>query len=91
MTDDNEFILITGQGCPACGQAKEMLKDKIESGRVKVLDLMKDDEALNLIQKHDIRGVPKIILKDKVTGFTESCDLSADCKTALCKDKKVEL
>ncbi|GAG33393.1 unnamed protein product, partial [marine sediment metagenome] len=50
-----------------------------------------DDEALDLIQKHDIRGVPKIILKDKVTSLTESCELSADCKTALCKDKKVEL
>lgn len=92
MPDDNyEFTMITAAGCTKCPKAEEELKDKINKGKIRVLDIMKSDEALDLAIKHKIRGTPTIILKDKILQTEEACLLSSDFKKVLCKDKEVEL
>ena len=91
MTDYEKGILVA-DGCSHCAYAKELLKDKIEKGELKVYDIMKNDPvAMDIISKNHIKGVPMIILKDKVTQLTEICELSSDGRTALCKDKEVEI
>ncbi|HEC37663.1 MAG TPA: hypothetical protein ENI29_05460 [bacterium] len=86
-----EIIMLTQDGCGHCANAKNILKEKIDSGKIIVMDVIKDNQALDLANKYNVRGVPAIILKDKVTQLTESCELSLDGSKIVCKDKEVKL
>lgn len=91
MTNNYEFTLITQEGCPHCIAAREILKDKISSGVVRVLDVAKDSGAMDLANKYNITAVPSILTKDKVTNITEVCELSGDGMKIICPSKEVEL
>ena len=90
MTDDYDFTMITSDGCPHCADAKTMLKEKIDSGRIKVLDVSKDKSALELADKYHINAVPMIIVNDKATNIGEACELKRDLSGVVCKNKEVD-
>jgi len=90
MSDDYKITMIVGQGCPACGKAKKGLSSFIDSGRIKVMDVVKDDEAMKLAEKFNITGVPHFILGDKSNQFIEACELKADLSGVICKEKEVK-
>lgn len=91
MSDNYEFTLITQEGCPHCLTIREILKDRISSGAVRVLDISNDKGAMDLANKHNITAVPSILVKDKATNTTEVCELSGDGRKVFCPDKEVEI
>lgn len=90
MSDDYEFTMLTSEQCPHCAAAKKGLKEKIESGRIKVVDVYKDKGAMDLANKHNVTGVPSIVIKDKATQLTEACELKRDLSGIICKNKEVK-
>jgi glutaredoxin len=54
------MILITSNSCPPCNKLKVWLKHNKLEGYVRILD-SKYIESVNLITKHNIRGVPALI------------------------------
>lgn len=90
MDDDFEFIMLTSEKCPHCAHAKEILKDKIDSKKIKVVDISKDEMGKQLVKQHNIKEIPTVILKVKTVGTSEACDLKADLTGLLCKDKEVD-
>lgn len=90
MTDDYDFTMITSEGCPHCADAKIYLKDKIESGRIKVVDVSRDKGALELAKKYNVDAVPTVIVNDKATNLGEACELRGDLSGVICKDKEVD-
>lgn len=90
MSDNYDFTMIVGEGCPYCAQAKSVLKDKIDSGKIKVMDVAKSKEALDLANKFNIDGVPSIIINNKATNIAEVCELKPDLSGVSCKDKDVD-
>lgn len=93
MSNSNkeDIIMITHSQCPHCTNAKKGLKDKIEKGRVKVLDYGKDKLAQELVKKYNIKGVPSVFVGNKDNHEGEVCQLSSDLKKILCKNKEVKL
>lgn len=89
MGENEEIIMITGQGCPHCENAKNQLQDKINNGKIKVMDIMTSDEAMNMANQYNIRAVPSLIVKDKTTNIGEVCTLKSDLSGAICKNKEV--
>ena len=88
MSNDYEFTMITNEGCTHCASAKERLKDKINSGKIKVLNIATDDEALDLANKYGVNSVPTIIVNNKASNLTEACELKNDLTGVICKDNK---
>lgn len=60
------LILLTSTGCKPCADAKAYLKDKIDAGIVRVLDIQKDDFAADLAAKAHIVSVPKLMVVDNL-------------------------
>ncbi|MDP2652476.1 MAG: hypothetical protein Q8Q08_00420, partial [Candidatus Omnitrophota bacterium] len=58
------LILLTNAGCKPCSAAKSYLQDRIDRGEVEVLDIQKSDFAADLVAKHKIVSVPKLMLVD---------------------------
>lgn len=56
--------LLTTTGCKPCQDAKAYLKDKIDSGLVRVGDVQKDDWAADLVAKNRLSSVPKLLVID---------------------------
>lgn len=54
------MIIITSSNCPPCNRLKVWLKHNKLEGYVRLLD-SKYIESVNLITKHNIRGVPALI------------------------------
>ncbi|KKN34016.1 hypothetical protein LCGC14_0797770 [marine sediment metagenome] len=90
MSDNDEFIMIVGQGCPACAAAKEGLSERIDSGQIKVMDVVNSKEALDLANRYNINGIPSIIMKDKSSNIGEVCELRQDLSGIVCKNKEVD-
>lgn len=90
MKDNYDLTMITSEGCPHCAEAKELLKDKIESGRIRILDVSKDNDALELAKKYNVEAVPTVIVNDKITNIGEACDLKRDLSGVICKNKEVD-
>ena len=67
MSDDYEFIMLTTEGCSHCTEAKNRLKDRIDSGEITVMDVSKDNKALDLANKHGVDSVPTVIINNKAT------------------------
>ncbi|HEC37838.1 hypothetical protein LCGC14_0223270 [marine sediment metagenome] len=89
--DDYEVTMLVLDGCGHCADAKEKLKDRIASGKIKIGNLSNDESARKLAALHNVKGAPTLILKDKTTNFTEACNISPDGKRAVCKHNKVDL
>jgi glutaredoxin len=58
------LVLLTTTSCKPCSSAKQYLQDRIDKGEVQVLDVQKSDFAADLVAKHKILSVPKLMLVD---------------------------
>lgn len=81
---DNKFVLLTSKECPHCGEARELLKDKINNGMVKVLDF-ESEEGSKLVRKYGIEEVPTIIHNNR------TCQLASDGKKLFCGNEEVKI
>ena len=84
------FTMIIGQGCPACIMAKKGLSKRIDSGQIKVMDVVSDEKARDLADKYNINAVPSIIAENKATQFMEVCELRGDLSGVICDTKEVD-
>lgn len=89
MSDNFEFTMIVGQGCPACATARRVLAERITSGQIEVIDAITDEKGMELANKHNITGVPSMIVNDKATNMSEVCELKRDLSGVICKGKEV--
>lgn len=90
MADEYKMTMLTTSECPACKVAKEKLKDRISNGQIEVLEIDKNEDAAKMAFNYKIKGVPSIILKNKITNTTEICQLKADLSGVICKNKEVD-
>lgn len=57
-----KITVLIAEGCPACAQVKKQLgKDK----NYELIDVTKNDEAMRLAKKLDIKGVPTFLISKK--------------------------
>lgn len=89
--NNTEIILIASTNCGHCEHAKEVLKNRISDGHIRVLNVENDNEGLALANEYGINAVPTFIIRNKSTKIGEACNLSADAKKLICKNKEVEL
>jgi glutaredoxin len=63
--DDLQVFLILVDGCPYCEEAKEIFKNEIKNGKIKVLKA-EDPKVVNEITKQlVISRVPACVVEDK--------------------------
>ena len=60
-----EFILITSDECAACDFAKDVLKEEISEGVVRVVSIERDIEASELLDKLGVNVIPQLVVKTK--------------------------
>ena len=75
--------MLVQDGCGACVEAKEILKDQIKEKRVIILDAI-SKKGLELVEKYEVESVPTII--NKKDGFEQKCYLSKDADKIFCED-----
>ncbi len=63
-TGGMKVVLLTSTGCDPCNDAKRDLKERIERGEIKVLDIQKSDDAAILAQRYKLYSVPKLLVLD---------------------------
>lgn len=79
--------MLVQDGCSACDEAKEILKDDIKQKRIILFDIT-SKEGSELAEKHNIETVPTIINeKDK---FQRKCYISEDYSKMLCENGEVK-
>jgi len=87
-----KVVLLTSTGCDPCNDAKRDLKERIERGEIKVLDIQKSDDAAILAQKYKFYSVPKLLVLDsqgvpfselEVFDRAETIDLTELAKRAI--------
>lgn len=91
MSKKYEFTMLTLKDCGHCNDAKIKLKDKIDSGKIRVIDLDNGGEGMALANKYQVKDVPTILVKDIATQITEVCQLSITGENVVCKNKEVDL
>lgn len=84
IMSDNKFVLLTSKECPHCNEAKELLKEKINNGMIKVLDY-ESPQGSELVSKYGIDEVPTIIYNNK------KCQLAADGSKLFCGKEEVKI
>jgi hypothetical protein len=77
---DNEIILLSMEECLGCRSIKHLLKEEVESGFIKVLDVHRDPDAKKIIEevkdKMEINYVPTLLkIRSMEKGF-EVCNIS---------------
>lgn len=96
--EPSEIILLTDEKCPSCIAVKEFLREEIESGKIKVVD-MESEEGKELCDMLNVNEAPIIIVKyysDEGEIFhrckisTEGDDLKITCDEEGFVKKKVE-
>jgi glutaredoxin len=83
MSEKEINYMITQEGCGACKQAKELLKDVIASGKIEPVDV-KTKKGLKLAQRHNVRATPTIINKNG--DLEQKCLLSKDGTKMVCEN-----
>jgi thioredoxin-like negative regulator of GroEL len=81
-----EFILIgSEENCPPCDEIRELLKDQIEDGTVKYVEL-NSEEGLKYAEELQNVAIPYAVR----TKDGKECDIFADKETVLvrCKDEE---
>ncbi len=58
------YLILAGGMCPSCEQAVEEYKKEIDSGDIKVLELEKDEKAMEIVQGLGIYALPALIAED---------------------------
>lgn len=91
MSDKYDIKMITQSDCKFCKEAKKHLKEKIRSGKIKILEVDTDDKAMDFAMKMGIDEAPTIVIENKITKLQETCDLSDDYKSIICKNKKIDI
>lgn len=91
MTDDFDITMLSQTGCGFCKEAKTELKEKINSGKIKVIELDKDPKMMDEAIKLGVQGTPVFLVKNKVQKTSEICELSDDYKKFICKNKKINI
>ena len=80
MSAKRELILLVAAGCPTC----EVLREKLGSeDGIRILDVAKDQEAIELVAKLNIRAVPTLLLVD---GESKKVCLLNEDKSVKCVD-----
>lgn len=59
------LVLLVGDGCEPCENAKALLKKYIERGEIEVLDVKSSDEAADLYIKSEANSVPQLLVVSK--------------------------
>jgi glutaredoxin len=70
-----EKILLTFSECPPCKAVKRELRDRIESGEVREVEV-DSEEGMNIINKLGIYSTPSCVIK-RDDGKLEKCDLDS--------------
>ena len=91
INDNEEVSMFEQEGCGWCATAKDLLKDKIESGKVNILNISKSKDAFELALKHKVTSTPTFLVKNKKTEGIEVCELSKDGSRLLCPTREVKL
>ncbi len=79
--------MLVQDGCGACEEAKEILKDDIKQKKIILLDTISEKGA-ELVEKHNIESIPTIINeKDK---FQRKCYISEDYSKMYCENGEVK-
>lgn len=86
MSDLNKLIFLVAEGCKGCDALKKAAK-----GKVKIMDVSKEDEATKLAMDNKIYSVPTAIYKDK--NKVEKCNLeyTKDKVIVKCGGRKIEI
>jgi hypothetical protein len=64
------YLVLAGGMCPSCEQAMEEYKKEIDSGDIKVLELEKDEKAMEIVQGLGIYALPALIAEDVEGEYT---------------------
>ena len=59
-----KLVLLTTTNCNPCSETKKELKEHIDRGEIKVLNIQTSDEGANLAMKYKIYSVPKLLVID---------------------------
>jgi len=62
QSEPEEMILLTGPMCSACDEVKELLKEELESGVIKELDV-KEEEGDRLANLLNIDSIPALVTR----------------------------
>ena len=75
--------MLVQDGCGACAEAKEILKDQIKQKKIVILETL-SEKGLELVKKYEVESVPTII--NNKNGFEQKCYLSKDADKIFCED-----
>jgi glutaredoxin len=83
---DNDIVLLVMEDCMGCKSIKNLLKEEIERGFIKVLDVYKDPDAKNIIEevkeKLEISYVPTLLKIRRTSSGYEVCNITEEkCET----------
>ena len=76
---NKQLYMITGDWCPHCANAKKQLKDVIDKGIIRILELSmdpdkNDEKILELAEKLDVEMVPTLVVEEKTeNGKSKFC------------------
>ena len=90
MENNHKFIALIRESCPHCQEAKRILKDRIDSGKIRLLSV-DSDEGASLADKLKVIYITTIIVDNEVTHTSKVCQLSKDGTKAICQDEEVDL
>jgi len=82
-----EIILLVSDLCPHCKSLEESLKDRIDSGEIKVLSIEKDAGAVDIAKRLGIKAVPTFLMVSEKDGKKNICKLSDDLKKVECVEE----
>lgn len=88
--DNDDIIILTQEECVHCASAKNLLKEHIASGKIRTLDI-NSQEGWSYVEKHDVKGTPTVIVKNKLTSVSESCKLASDGSKIMCNTRNIDL
>jgi len=74
VSNIERLLLVYDDGCPACIEAKEYLKERIESGEILLLS-SDDDETIDILNSIEIKGLPILVARFS-DGTYEEVDLN---------------
>lgn len=74
ISNIEKLLLIYDDECPSCGDAKNYLRDRIESGEITLLN-SEDEETMSVLNSIGITKIPSLIARFK-DGTYEEVDIN---------------
>lgn len=84
--NDKEVSFFVHRDCGHCKDFKELNKEAIAQGKIKLLDVAVNEEANKLATKLNVQFVPTPLVKNMATGTEQVCQLSQNGKKVSCPD-----